>query len=463
MSAVSAVLSRLDRIRAWQEDFYRDLHQHPELSHQEHRTAAKVAERLPHGRLQVHDGVGGTGVVGVLANGDGPTVLLRADMDALPVREATGLPYASTVTATDADGQRGAGGARLRPRRARRLPARRGPAARRRHRRTGTARWWRCSSRRRRPATAPAAWSTTTSPTILPAADVAFAQHVLPAPAGQVGTRTGPMLSAADSMRITVHGRGGARLDAAGGGRPGGAGRDDRGPAADRRLPRGGADGDRGAHRRQHPGRHEEQRHPRPGACCSSTCAPTASRPAPRCWTRSAGSSTAECQASGCPKDPEFELFDRFPLTDNDAATTERVAAAFAGFFGDRAGPIGPADRQRGLQRHPRRPRRAVHLLGHRRHRRRHLPRGRAGRPGRPGHPGQPLRRTSPRSSSPPWTPGPRRWSSPPSPGSAADTAVSVPGSLPAARVVVRSARSADRPSGSAKHTAAAPSAAGTP
>ena len=50
-------------------------------------------------------GVGKTGVVGLLRNGDGPTVMLRADMDALPVKEATGLPYASTVTATDRDGK----------------------------------------------------------------------------------------------------------------------------------------------------------------------------------------------------------------------------------------------------------------------------------------------------------------------------------------------------------------------
>jgi metal-dependent amidase/aminoacylase/carboxypeptidase family protein len=50
---------------------------------------------------------------------------------------------------------------------------------------------------------------------------------------------------------------------------------------------------------------------------------------------------TAECQASDCPKDPDFELFDRFPVTDNDAATTERVAGAFAEFFGDRAQPMG--------------------------------------------------------------------------------------------------------------------------
>src|SRR3954464_3690042 len=104
LSAASAVLAGLEGLRAEQEEFYQSLHRHPELSHQEHRTAAAVADGLRQAGFRVHDGVGGTGVVGVLSNGDGPTVLLRADMDALPVRESTGLPYASTDTATDADG-----------------------------------------------------------------------------------------------------------------------------------------------------------------------------------------------------------------------------------------------------------------------------------------------------------------------------------------------------------------------
>ena len=90
LSPVAAVLEQLPGVRGWQEDFYRDLHAHPELSHQESATAAKVAERLRDLRCDVHESVGGTGVVGLLRNGDGPTVLLRADMDALPVREATG-------------------------------------------------------------------------------------------------------------------------------------------------------------------------------------------------------------------------------------------------------------------------------------------------------------------------------------------------------------------------------------
>ncbi|WP_317444468.1 amidohydrolase [Streptomyces collinus] len=79
------------------EDFYRDLHRHPELSLSEHRTAGKLAGRLQAAGFETAEGVGGTGVAGVLRNGDGPTVLLRADMDALPVREETGLPYASAT------------------------------------------------------------------------------------------------------------------------------------------------------------------------------------------------------------------------------------------------------------------------------------------------------------------------------------------------------------------------------
>src|SRR4051812_30210829 len=89
------VLEGLDGLIAALEDLYRDVHEHPELSMQEHRTAGKAADHLEVAGYDVTRGVGGTGVVGLLRNGDGPTVMLRADMDALPVEEATGLPYAS--------------------------------------------------------------------------------------------------------------------------------------------------------------------------------------------------------------------------------------------------------------------------------------------------------------------------------------------------------------------------------
>jgi hippurate hydrolase len=87
------------------EALYKDVHSHPELSMQETRTARLAADHLRAAGYEVTTGVGKTGVVGLLRNGDGPTVMLRADMDALPVEEATGLPYASKATATDREGK----------------------------------------------------------------------------------------------------------------------------------------------------------------------------------------------------------------------------------------------------------------------------------------------------------------------------------------------------------------------
>jgi amidohydrolase len=94
-------------------DIYKDLHTYPELSHHEERTSAILAQNLRDAGYTVTDHVGlypdGThafGVVGLLKNGPGPTLLIRADMDALPIVEETGLPYASHVTVTNASGQK---------------------------------------------------------------------------------------------------------------------------------------------------------------------------------------------------------------------------------------------------------------------------------------------------------------------------------------------------------------------
>ena len=205
-SRLVTVLARLDRSRGRQEEFYRDLHRNPELSHQERRTAERVAERLRQAGFQVHEGIGGTGVVGVLENGVGPTVLMRADMDPLPVREATGLPYASTTTASDPDGHEVpvmhacghdmhvsclVGAAQLLA--------------------DGRDSWRGTVVALFQPAeeTGDGARGMLAGglADLLPTPDVALAQHVLPFPDGQVRIRTGPTLSAADSMRITVHGR----------------------------------------------------------------------------------------------------------------------------------------------------------------------------------------------------------------------------------------------------------------
>ncbi|MFD8204672.1 amidohydrolase [Streptomyces sp. NPDC059701] len=207
-ACVDAVLAGLDGIRSDVEDLYRDLHAHPELGFREHRTAGRAAEALRGYGYQVTAGIGGTGVTGVLARGDGPTVMLRADMDALPVPEATGLPYASTATATDGDGVERpvmhacghdvyvacmVGFARLMA--------------------AATEAWrgtlivlFQPSEENGDGARAMVEDGLTGK---VPRPDVVLAQHVLPYPAGRVGTRAGSFMSAADNLRVTLHGRGG--------------------------------------------------------------------------------------------------------------------------------------------------------------------------------------------------------------------------------------------------------------
>jgi hippurate hydrolase len=103
-TASEPVLKNLSRLVPDLESVYKDVHSHPELSMQETRTAGLAADRLRAAGFEVTTGVGKTGVVGLLRNGDGPTVMLRADMDALPIEEATGLGYASKLKTKDRQG-----------------------------------------------------------------------------------------------------------------------------------------------------------------------------------------------------------------------------------------------------------------------------------------------------------------------------------------------------------------------
>src|SRR5215475_12223327 len=104
VSSSDTVLRNLDDLLPDLEALYKDVHSHPELSMQETRTAGLAADRLRAAGYEVTTGVGKTGVVGLLRNGEGPTVMLRADMDALPIQEITGLPYASNAIAADREG-----------------------------------------------------------------------------------------------------------------------------------------------------------------------------------------------------------------------------------------------------------------------------------------------------------------------------------------------------------------------
>jgi amidohydrolase len=197
-SASDSVLKGLRGILDDVEGLYKDVHSHPELSMQEQRTAGVAADRLEAAGFEVTEGVGKTGVVGLLRNGDGPTVMLRADMDALPVQEQTGLPYASTV-----DGVMHACGHDMH------VAWLAGTAA--------------------LMARAQDAWHGTLMAVFQPAEEIAegaqamiddglfdrfpkpdviLGQHVMPPPAGMIGSRAGVITSAADSLEIHMFGRG---------------------------------------------------------------------------------------------------------------------------------------------------------------------------------------------------------------------------------------------------------------
>jgi len=102
--ALIALAAEIDGVYPQTEALYFDLHRNPELSSREEKTAAKLASGLRTLGYEVTTGVGSTGVVGVLKNGNGPVVLLRTELDALPVEEKTGLPYASKVRTKDDSG-----------------------------------------------------------------------------------------------------------------------------------------------------------------------------------------------------------------------------------------------------------------------------------------------------------------------------------------------------------------------
>lgn len=188
-------------------DVYRDLHRHPELSFQERRTASVVVAHLREVGAEVTEGVGGTGVVGVLRHGHGPTVLLRADMDALPVAEDTGLAYASTARGVDRDGHdvpiAHACGHDMH------VTCLLGAVAR---------------------LSADPGWQGRVVAVFQPAEEigggaqamlddglydrfappeVVLGQHVAPLPAGMLALRAGPAFAAADTVRIVLHGEGG--------------------------------------------------------------------------------------------------------------------------------------------------------------------------------------------------------------------------------------------------------------
>ena len=190
------------------EALYIDLHRHPELSFQETRTAGVVTRHLGELGIEFEEGIGKTGVAGIIRNGDGPVIWLRADMDALPVKELTGLEYASTARGTDPAG-------------------------------TAVPVMHACGHDMHVTALLGALeqlvatkdeWSGTIVAVFQPAEeygagsqamiadgvldrfpkpDIVLGQHVTPLPAGTIGVRSGTQMAASDGLTVTLLGRGG--------------------------------------------------------------------------------------------------------------------------------------------------------------------------------------------------------------------------------------------------------------
>jgi hippurate hydrolase len=341
-SASDSVLHGLDHVLDDLAEFYKDIHSHPELSMQETRTAGLAAERLKAAEFEVTEGVGKTGVVGLLKNGEGPTVMLRADMDALPVKEETGLPYASTVTATDADGNDTpvmhacghdihvtwlVGASALL---------------------AGAKDAWRGTLMAVfQPAEETAAGAQAMIDDGLferfPKPDVILGQHVMPMSAGIIASKPGVVTSAADSVQIRMFGRG-----------------------AHGSMPQASVD----------PVVMAASTVLRLQTVVSREVAPTDAAVV-TVGALQAGTKenvipneaviklnvrtfdqgvrrrvldaikrivNAEAEASGAPKPPEFTTLDQYNLVTNDDRATERVQDAFRAHFGDgRVTPTGPA------------------------------------------------------------------------------------------------------------------------
>ncbi|MCZ4067111.1 amidohydrolase [Microbacterium sp. H37-C3] len=187
---------------------YTDLHRHPELSFQETRTAAVIAARLSELGLAYEEGIGRTGVVTAIRNGDGPVVWLRADMDGLPVPEQTGLEYASTARGVDPAGND--------------VPVMHACG----HDMHVTA----LLGALEQLIATQHEWSGTVVAVFQPAEeygagsqamiadgvldrfpkpDIVLGQHVTPLPAGVIGVRPGTQMAASDGLSVVLHGRGG--------------------------------------------------------------------------------------------------------------------------------------------------------------------------------------------------------------------------------------------------------------
>jgi hippurate hydrolase len=341
MSSLKKLIPQLDALLPELEEIYKDLHRHPELSMCEVRTAKIAADYLQRYGYEVTREIGVTGVVGVLHNGEGPVVMLRADMDALPMAEATGLPYAADVVTRNEEGVEVPvchscghdmhvtwlmGVARV--------------LAEHRDSWRGTL----LAVFQPGEEVGIGAQSMVDDGMLqrFPKPDIILGQHVMVGPAGTVGHRSGTILSAGDSLKVKLFGQGshGSQPQTS---------IDPVIMAASTVL------------RLQTIVSREISPSDQAVLTVGSLQAGTKENIIPDDATLKLNMRTydegvrehmlgaikriccAECAASNAPREPEFTTLNRYPLTINDAKASIRLAQAFGDWFGDRAYETAPA------------------------------------------------------------------------------------------------------------------------
>lgn len=323
MTVAQQILAQYEDLEGWQKDLYKHFHRHPEVSLQEFKTVERIEEELKTFGLESQR-IGETGLVVVVENGEGKTILARADIDALPVNEATGLDYASEeegiMHACAHDGHIVSllGAVKLLN--------------------DNKDKWSGTYIALFQPAEELAAGAQKMVDDGLtnkvPQPDIALAQHIMVGEAGTISTINGPVLSAGDSLKITLHGRG-----------------------AHGSMPHNSVDTVVLASTIVTRLQSIVSREVEPGTFAVVTVgainAGSKSNIIPdsaelllnmRTYSNEVRDQVqkaierivrAECQAAGVPQEPEFEYYDQFPLTDNDAQVHEIVTAAFTEQFGE--------------------------------------------------------------------------------------------------------------------------------
>lgn len=340
-SAINTILSDLDSTREAREDLYKQFHREPELSLQEESTAQRIADQLEDAGIEFTR-VGNTGIVAVIENGEGPVVAMRGDIDALPMKEDSGKDYASTHTQVDKDSGEETPVAHSCGHDFHIMSLLTSLKFYNAHKDAWSGTYVGVFQPAEEIAAGAKDMLNNGIAEVMPTPDVYLGQHVLSSqPGGTVGTRPGPVFSAASSIRIEITGKG-----------------------SHGSMPEKSVDPVVTAANVIVRLQQIVSRSIAPAASAvvtvGSVQSGTKSNIIPATATLLVNTRTydedvqktvheeienvvrKECEMAHCPKEPSFEYYDIYPLTDNDADATEAVHAAFDEHFGEDSLVIDP-------------------------------------------------------------------------------------------------------------------------